>query len=486
MKRITFLISLLVVGLVATDLCANENSKKQPKTEVSYNHLFDIRNIEGWTVYINKADLAEHPDEMAAALHHFRQQLYQIHLNVPRPAVSIMQEKVPLWFEYDTLGIAYHGRGWLVGNGYKPPDVPTLVGLSRAKTFEKGALHQPWVVFHELAHGYDHRYLRQPPQPGQAMLKAAYDKAIKDGKYNPVLCRYSDGAKAYGLNNPGEFFAENSEAFLGTNDFYPFVRAELRQYDPQTYNALITLWGMDKEAMAADERSLAALLDAATPEKTSGKHAQTHKPTSAYLQKRIEGWTVYIDPDMKDTKAFTDEMCKLLGYKLHLINRYVPEKGLAGLHKIPIWLELDSPAVKYITCHDDKKALDRMGLNPDKLNAVEIGNAHNFRRWQHLQQSALLHCLGRAHYQQLDDTARKAVAEQYAKACKSGKYNSVLRFDGRQVRHPALLNGKAFFAEMTESYYGFNDHYPFLQFELARHDPQVCQLLAKLWGGKAK
>ncbi|MBW1872369.1 MAG: hypothetical protein JRJ19_09905, partial [Deltaproteobacteria bacterium] len=99
MKRITFLISLLVVGLAATGLCANENSKKRPKTEALFNHLFDIRNIEGWTVYINKADLAEHPDQMAAALRHFRQQLYQIHLNAPRPAVGIMQEKVPLWFE---------------------------------------------------------------------------------------------------------------------------------------------------------------------------------------------------------------------------------------------------------------------------------------------------------------------------------------------------------------------------------------------------
>ena len=70
--------------------------------------------------------------------------------------------------------------------------------------------------------------------------------------------------------------------------------------------------------------------------------------------------------------------------------------------------------------------------------------------------------------------------------CLISKYDRVLRFDGRQVRHPGLLNERAFFAEMTESYYGFNDHYPFLQFELAQHDPEVCQLLAKLWGGKAK
>ena len=30
--------------------------------------------------------------------------------------------------------------------------------------------------------------------------------------------------KAYALNNPQEYFAEATEAFFGTNDFYPFVQ----------------------------------------------------------------------------------------------------------------------------------------------------------------------------------------------------------------------------------------------------------------------
>lgn len=487
MRRIAYLISLLVVTTVTAGLCSEEKPKEQKKTEISYNHLFDIRNIEGWTVYINKKDLVDHADEMQAALHHFRQQLYQVRLNTPAPAVTIMQEKVPLWFEYDTLGIAYHHRGWLVNNGYKPPDVETNAGFCRAKKLEIVALHQPWVVLHELAHGYDYRYLRQPGHP---LLKAAYDEAVKQGKYDPVLCRYSKGTKAYGLNNPAEFFAENSEAFLGANDFYPFVRTELRQYDPRAYDALITLWGVDEEELNASEESLAALLDGSNLQKKSNKrapkHIQTFKPTGEYHKKQIEGWTVYLAPDMKDTKAYTDEMCKLLGYKLHLVNRYVPEKGLAELHKVPIWLERNSPVVRYITYHDDKKLLEQNGLNPDKLEAIEIGNTDNFGKWQNLQQSAVLHYLACAFYRQLDETEHKEIARLYAKACKQGKYNQVLRFDGRQVKHPALSNARTFFAEMTESYYGFNDHYPFLQFELAEHDAEVCQVLAKLWSGKAK
>jgi hypothetical protein len=47
-------------------------------------------------------------------------------------------------------------------------------------------------------------------------------------------------------------------------------------------------------------------------------------------------------------------------------------------------------------------------------------------------------------------------------------------------------DAKEYFAEMSESYYGVNDHYTFLLFELRQYDPNACELLAKLWKGKAK
>ena len=488
------LIGLLFVFLSNGPVKAGEEKKR---ADGSYNHLFEIRNIEGWTVYINKKDLAEHPEEMEAALDHFHHQLYQVRLNVPRPAVAIMQEKVPLWFEYDTLGIAYHGRGWLVANGYKPPDLDTLVGFCRAKSFQKVALHQPWVVFHELCHGYDHRYLRQPRRPGNLLVKQAYDNAMKAGKYDSVLCRYSKGTKAYGANNPGEFFAENSEAFMGANDFYPFVRAELKEYDPDTYRALLIQWGIDAEDLQRRERSLAALMDGnAPPQGWAAKSRRaadskptpdrSYEPTSAYRERQIEGWNVKVCPGLLNKKAYADEACKLLRYKLHLVRRYVPEKALAALRKVPIWLEEDDPAVPYVVYHSDEKALKQMGLNPDKHRAVEIGNTDNFRRWQDLQPSIMLHHLARAYFDRVIGADRPKVAKAHQEAIKGGKYDRVLRFDGKHVRHPALLNAEEYFAEMSESYYGFNDHYPFLQFELAQHDPEVCDLLARLWGGRAK
>ena len=45
------------------------------------------------------------------------------------------------------------------------------------------------------------------------------------------------------MENDQEYFAELSEAFFGTNDFYPFVRAELREHDAEAYRAVKELWG---------------------------------------------------------------------------------------------------------------------------------------------------------------------------------------------------------------------------------------------------
>jgi hypothetical protein len=46
------------------------------------------------------------------------------------------------------------------------------------------------------------------------------------------------------LENPDrwEYFAEASEAYFGTNDFYPFVRTELQRHDPEMYELLKRLW----------------------------------------------------------------------------------------------------------------------------------------------------------------------------------------------------------------------------------------------------
>ncbi|MBC8216859.1 MAG: hypothetical protein H8E73_00185, partial [Planctomycetes bacterium] len=202
--------------------------------------------------------------------------------------------------------------------------------------------------------------------------------------------------------------------------------------------------------------------------------------------RQIEGWTVYIGPPLVQQKAYGDEICKLLRYKLHLVKRYMPEKSLERLKKVPIWLERDNRAVAYMTYHTCAEQLKAANQNPDKLRSIEIGNTERFRQWQGLQQFAVLNQLARAYYDQALSKKTKKIKEAWQKALDGGKHDSVLRFDGKHVRHPALTSPVEFFAETTEAYYGVNDHYPFLQFETRQYDPNTCLLLEELWGGKAK
>jgi len=97
------------------------------------------------------------------------------------------------------------------------------------------------MVLHELAHGYHHRELEGGY--GNAELKAAYERMVESKKYESVLLFSGKKVRHYALNNPAEYFAESSEAYFGTNDFYPFVRAELKEFDPEMFELLGKLWG---------------------------------------------------------------------------------------------------------------------------------------------------------------------------------------------------------------------------------------------------
>jgi len=62
--------------------------------------------------------------------------------------------------------------------------------------------------------------------------------------YEKVLHWDGETVRHYALNNDQEYFAEATEAFFGTNDFYPFTRSELKRHDPKMFELLHELWGV--------------------------------------------------------------------------------------------------------------------------------------------------------------------------------------------------------------------------------------------------
>jgi hypothetical protein len=97
----------------------------------------------------------------------------------------------------------------------------------------------PWVVLHELAHAYHDQVLGfEEPR-----VKKIWEKFRDSGKYNSVLNSPGNRREHYGLKNQMEFFAEMTESYFGSNDFYPFVTGELKDTEPEIFALMEEIWG---------------------------------------------------------------------------------------------------------------------------------------------------------------------------------------------------------------------------------------------------
>lgn len=201
------------------------------------------QDVEGWTLVVDRDLLSFHRDTFKVAKVELTRQLKNISLEVPPgPLAKIRQ--VQIWVHASNqhnICMAYHpGADWLKERGL-PVEMAKCVELGTLKNFIEWTKHQPWMVLHELAHAYHERFLPQGFE--NAKIKAAYDAAMKSGKYDSVLLWNGTTGKHYATTNPYEYFAELSESYFGKNDFFPFQRAELKTRDPEGYSLMESIWG---------------------------------------------------------------------------------------------------------------------------------------------------------------------------------------------------------------------------------------------------
>lgn len=229
--------AVLLSALAGVSACAAvPDATTQPIPSTQY----ETRMIEGWTVRVNRILLSRDASLGADALKLLGVKLYDITRVVPPKPLQELR-KVPIWLGVDdgpNDRAQYHpSREWLAKNGFNP-DKAKAVEIGNAKRFLKTAIEQPTMVLHELAHAY-HDQVLTFQHPG---IREAYQAAKKGGTYESVLRIGGVAERHYALTDPQEYFAEGTEAFLGTNDFYPFVKAELRSHDPKLFQLLEELW----------------------------------------------------------------------------------------------------------------------------------------------------------------------------------------------------------------------------------------------------
>jgi hypothetical protein len=206
---------------------------------------YESRRIEGWPVLVSLDLIQKEPELAERTLRLLRAQLYQVARRVPAKALERLRT-IRIWVEEresHTPCMAYHPNAtWLREHGMNP-EKAHCVELANARNFLAWTREQPWMVLHELSHGYHHQFLDQGFD--NAEIKATFEQAKAAKLYESVLRINGQDDKAYAATDPMEYFAETSEAFFGTNDFYPYVRSELRRHDPRMFGLLETLWGSE-------------------------------------------------------------------------------------------------------------------------------------------------------------------------------------------------------------------------------------------------
>lgn len=231
MKHLLFLAALVNLTLFAAE------NKPLPAAHAT-------RNIEGWTVRVDKrllegdgAALGERALKLLAA------RLVAIATVVPEASLAKLRAiTIQLDLNHgDLRPMQYHpDANWLKDHGYSEklekcvhiPDVEDFLSPSEN-------LRMPWAVLHELAHGFHDQVIGfDDPR-----VIAAWKKFCDSSKYKSVLTMSGKMHEHYGLTDQKEFFAEMTECYFGSNDFYPFVAGELKQAEPEIFSLLAEIWG---------------------------------------------------------------------------------------------------------------------------------------------------------------------------------------------------------------------------------------------------
>jgi len=201
--------------------------KRAPSSDADY----EVIRVKGWAFHIHKDYLGGDQGVLEGALKNAEIQLGHVETLLPEKAVAKLRN-VPIWVTPGRRTAEYHWkRKWLIDHG-RNPDMARSIQITDIRILSRTRPTGPWVLLHELMHGYHDREVGN--EDNKAIIKA-YKSALAKGLYQKVLhSKRGRGThtKAYAATRMEEYFAETCEAYFGLNDFYPFVRAELREYDP--------------------------------------------------------------------------------------------------------------------------------------------------------------------------------------------------------------------------------------------------------------
>lgn len=205
------------------------------------------QSIQGFTIYTELKSYKQNYQLTIKALHILNEKLKEI-LDLPiADYKKQLLQQTAIFLDWNTdSGIArYHSSlGWLQVNEMSIEKFQNIEISNIREFVERSYQNQKYVILHELSHAFHDKQFHYQDQ----MISNAYYNAIDQELYQDVSYQNYNGSYrshviAYGMKNEREFFAELTEAYFGTNDYFPFNRNEIQRHDPVAYQMLQSIWG---------------------------------------------------------------------------------------------------------------------------------------------------------------------------------------------------------------------------------------------------
>lgn len=221
------------------------------------------------------------------------------------------------------------------------------------------------------------------------------------------------------------------------------------------------------------------------PEGRAAARPEPPKPTS-HTVRNIEGWTVRVDDRLlaPPNDVLGLRALRFLEYKLSDIKAVVAAEPLAKLQAVTLVLDLSHGKLRSMQYHPDAGWLRNNGYATNLVKCVHIPEAADLPTPRNITEQpwVVLHELAHAYHDQVLGFEEPRILKAYEDFKRSGRGDRALLYDGSRVRHYGLTDQKEFFAEMTESYFGLDDFFPFNRAELMTAEPEICELMQAIWG----
>lgn len=226
-----------------------------------------------------------------------------------------------------------------------------------------------------------------------------------------------------------------------------------------------------------------------------GRSARPEKPTQQEkpdqperrMPRSIEGFTVLVDDRLLEggSEAATGkEALAFLAAKLAEIRIVLPPDKLAALRKVTIVLDAGCGDLKAMQYHPSGDWLESHGYPRSLEKCVHMPRAADVATRRNITEQpwVVLHELAHAYHDQVLGFEEPRIRAAWQGFKDGGRGERALLYNGSRVKHYGLTDQKEFFAEMTESFFGVNDFYPFNRAELKTDFPELYALLEEIWG----